>query len=115
MELVKFELKIIKGELKDIATLTKFHSTFIQRTNQRTNRHPYRGSSLSDSAVKSENEKNLKKINAYCQLVHELSECMNQKFGWSYFTTILYCFHFPLTDWALWELDQRLSVDYIIG
>lgn len=116
LELIKYELKLIKVELKDIATLTNFHSKFIRRTNQRTKRHPYRRSSWSDSTVKSVNEKNLKRINAYCQLVYELSECMNQTFGWSNFTTILYCFHFPLTDgnWALWELDQR-PIDYIIG
>lgn len=114
LELIKFELKIIKNELKDIAVLTNFHSSFIRRANQRTKQH--RRYSCCTSAVNCVNENNLKRINAYCQLVNELSRCLNQVFGLSHFATILYCFHMPLTDanWALWELDQR-PWDYIFG
>lgn len=68
LELIKYELKIIKSELKDIATLTHFHSTFIWYTNQRTQRQPHQRNICSDS-VKNVNENNLKRINAYCQLV----------------------------------------------
>ncbi|XP_031623086.1 uncharacterized protein LOC116340633 [Contarinia nasturtii] len=92
LELIKFELKMIKSEL-----------------NQRTKNHSSIRNSWCHSAVNSVNENNIKRINAYCQLVNELSGCMNSTFGLSNFATILYCFHMPLTDanWALWELDQR--------
>lgn len=116
LELVKFELKTIKRELKDIADLTHFHITFVQHANRRNKRGTHQREFFYHSTVKGVNESNLKRINAYCQLVYELSGCINQTFGWSNFSTILYSFHLPLTDgnWALWELHER-TLDYVIG
>lgn len=92
LDLVKFELKTIKNELKSIATMTR------------------------DDSMENFVANRLKKINTYCQMVFQLSECMNYIFGWSNFTTILYCFHLPLTDgnWAMFELHLR-STFYTIG
>lgn len=38
----------------------------------------------------------LKFINQYYHWIHELSECINQIFGYSHFATILFCFLHPL-------------------
>lgn len=94
LDLIAFELNIIKKELKMVAS--------------RTHGHYY--------PMESINSNLLKEVNADCQRVFELIKCLNQIFGWSNFTTVLYCFHLPLTDsnWAVWELHQRTTV-YITG
>lgn len=96
LELIEFELKSIKTELKAIAKTTQRNGNNFDEGNLNVNC--------------------LKKLNTHYQLIFELNEFLNQIFGWSNFTTILYCFHLPLTDfnWALWELHKRTTT-YIIG
>lgn len=94
LELIEFELKTIKIELETIAKITQ----------------------RNDSNDENFNVNCLKKIQNHYQLIFELTEFLNQIFGWSNFATILYCFHLPLTDlnWGLWELHKRTAT-YIIG
>lgn len=108
LELVKYELKTIKIELKQIVDVSGLHINFKKVINGRTKRC---GSTMGKIS-----ENNLKNINAYFQLVYKLTDVINQIFGWSNFTTILYCFHLPLTDgnWAISEIGARES-GYIRG
>lgn len=106
LDMMKYEMEAIKSETKCAATLSRSNGTFIQSTEEGANHR-------SNSAITLENviEYNLKRINGYYQLAYELSECINQIFGWSNFTTVLYCFHLPLTEanWALWAISFRPS------
>lgn len=108
LELIKFELKMIKNELKDMVSLSQFQHSFARCTRRRHKR--------CYNSMRRSTENSLKRISSYCQLVFELTKCINQIFGWSNFTTVLYSFHLPLTDgnWALRGLHERRS-DYIIG
>lgn len=108
LELVKFELKIIKNDLKKVVALNECRNSFSQCKH----RHKFR----CHTSIGKFRENTLKRISSYCQLVFELSKCINQIFGWSNFTTVIYCFHLPLTDgnWALRGLHERPG-DYIIG
>lgn len=108
LELIRFELKTIKNELKNAVELSEFRNTFSCRIDRR--------SYGCYTVLECFNEKTLERINAYCQFVFQLRSCINQMFGWSNFFTIIYCFHLPLTDgnWALKGLYER-DGDYIIG
>lgn len=55
---------------------------------------------------------NLKNITQYYNQVYQLSNFINQMFGWSNFTTILYCFHLPLTEinWGFSMLNERTRI-----
>lgn len=108
LELIKYELKMIEHELKDVVALNQFRHSFA-RGKRRRNYGCY-------TSMERFGENTLKRISVYCQLVFELSKCINQIFGWSNFTTVLYSFHLPLTDgnWALRGLHERPN-DYIIG
>lgn len=96
VELIKFELQAIETELRTIAKITQRNEI--------------------DSNPENFNANSLKMINAHCQLILQLNECINKIFGWSNFITVTYCFHMPLTDfnWALWELHRRTRT-YITG
>lgn len=109
LELIKNELQMIKNELKDIAESSVLDSSSMKSLHRRTKR---RGSTTRQKL----SENSLIRINANLQLVFALTKCINQVFGWSNFTTILYCFHLPLTEgnWAMLELQEKSNF-YIKG
>lgn len=92
LELIKYELMRIKCEVKQIT---------IGRNDYK------REKSL---------EIHIKNINRYYQLIYALTDRINDTFGWSNFTTVIYCFHLPLTDfnWALKTMYKQ-SNEYCTG
>lgn len=93
LEIVKYELKNIKNKLQQLSVSS--NNVGYDRKNENTI---------------------LKSINQCYQVIYELKECINQVFGWSNVTTILFCFLLPLTDtnWAYLALFKR-TVRYITG
>lgn len=96
LEIVKYELKNIKSKLQQLEVSSKNVG------------HDFSNENTIDNDLKS--------INQYYQVICELKECINQVFGLSNFTTILFCFLLPLTDtnWAYLALFNR-TVKYITG
>lgn len=48
-------------------------------------------------------------IREYFRCIHEMVDCVNSAFGWSHVATILFCFHFVLTEsnWIYSKLDKK--------
>lgn len=57
----------------------------------------------------------LKSIRVYYDLVHELSDCINEVFGWSNIVSVLYCFLLLAVDlnWTYWRLHNEVDVPVI--
>lgn len=91
VELIKHELITIQKELKRLVAISK-SDNFVWERNRYAN------------------------LRKYYQLIYEMVCCLNEIFGWSQFTTILFCLHLPLTDlnWAYIRIHER-STGYIIG
>lgn len=97
VELVNFELKAIKDEVKAVHDVMRNDFLWV------------RGST--DFPIQ-----NIKWARNYYCLIHRLSLCLNSMFGWSQFATILCCFYFLLTDlnWA-YERITTFAIDYSFG
>lgn len=92
LELIKCELKKIKNKLEDMVT-----GSWRIRNDYRI-------------------EKSVKNLNRLYRQIYALSVLINEIFGWSNFTTVIYCFHLPTTDfnWALQAMYKQTD-EYFIG
>lgn len=73
LKVIEFELKLIESDLRDF-----FKKPFDLEAAQR--------------------EIGVKRIRESYRLVFEMVECINSVFSWSYLATILFCFHFLITE-----------------
>lgn len=92
LELVKHELESIQREMNGIVAISKCKNFRYLEQNC------------------------LKRIREHYKLVYEMVNCVNEVFGWSQFTTILFALYLPLTDlnWAYLRIYTR-TTGYIIG
>lgn len=57
----------------------------------------------------------LKSIRIHYDLVHELSDCINEVFGWSSIAVVLYLFLNLVTDlnWIYWRIHNEIEIDVL--